>query len=143
MPGAGYGTGLHADIEVILKQGIGAIVSLTEVPVDSGMLRENGLKFLHLPIADMQAPTLEQCGRFTEFASANMLQETPVLVHCTAGLGRTGTMLACYLVHQGTDPSHALSEVRVKRPGSVETETQEAIVFEYAATIKEKIRHSA
>jgi atypical dual specificity phosphatase len=51
-------------------------------------------------------------------------------------MGRTGTMLACYLVHRDTDPRAALAQVRHHRPGSVETWAQELAVYEYAAHLR-------
>ncbi len=59
----------------------------------------------------------------------------PVGVSCGAGLGRTGTILACYLVSQGFDPSTTINEVRAKRPGSIETKEQEQTIITYAHSL--------
>ena len=53
-------------------------------------------------------------------------------MHCGAGLGRTGTILACYRVWQGDSAGVAIAEVRARRPGSIETAEQEAIITAYA-----------
>jgi atypical dual specificity phosphatase len=61
-------------------------------------------------------------------ARARLAAEQSVVVHCGAGLGRTGTLLACYLVSTGLRPDQAIARVRCVRPGSVETRAQEAAV---------------
>jgi hypothetical protein len=48
----------------------------------------------------------------------------------------TGTMLACYLVHQGADADTAVERVRAIRPGSIETAEQFQAVRDYAATLQ-------
>ena len=53
-------------------------------------------------------------------------------VHCGAGLGRSGTLIAAYLVSQGAAPDDAMAQVRSARPGSIETLEQEAAVHEFA-----------
>ena len=55
-----------------------------------------------------------------------------VAVHCAAGLGRTGTVLAAWFVTQGLSAQNAIARVRRLRPGSVETEEQERAVEEFA-----------
>ena len=62
-----------------------------------------------------------------------------VVAHCFWGRGRTGTMLACYLVKdEGIDPQEAISRIRDQRPYSVETYEQEDAVINYADHLKSK-----
>ena len=60
-----------------------------------------------------------------------------VLVHCGAGLGRSGTVAACFLVHGGMGVGEAIARVRELRPFSVETAEQEQAIEEYARLLSE------
>ena len=130
---AGYA--LEQDLEQLQASGVGAVVSLTEREVDRGQLAARGMPYLHLPIEDMHSPTVADVLRFLDFIDEN--DERGVVVHCGAGLGRTGTMLACFLVKQGWEPSRSIQEVRRLRPGSVETEQQEELVGEYGESLNQ------
>jgi atypical dual specificity phosphatase len=59
-----------------------------------------------------------------------------VAVHCGAGLGRTGTVVAAYFVTRGMGPREAVAKVRDLRPGSVETAEQERAIEAYARRLK-------
>lgn len=60
------------------------------------------------------------------------LSSQAVGVHCALGFGRTGTMLACYLVKErGLAAGDAIAEIRRLRPGSIETYEQEKAVFQF------------
>jgi atypical dual specificity phosphatase len=119
------------DVPALFSHGIRAILSLTgwspltDLPA--------GMSHLHLPIPDFTAPDEETIDRAVSFIRENVVEDLPVLVHCAAGLGRTGTVLACYLVSTGIEPGEAIARVREARPGSVETSAQELCVHEYAA----------
>jgi len=59
-----------------------------------------------------------------------------VLAHCRGGYGRTGTMLACYLVSRGWEAEKAMAEVRRRRPGSIAPRAQQACAVEYAGRLR-------
>uniref|UniRef100_H3DKR8 Zgc:77752 n=1 Tax=Tetraodon nigroviridis TaxID=99883 RepID=H3DKR8_TETNG len=61
------------------------------------------------------------------------VREGRVAVHCHAGLGRTGVLIACYLVYTlRLSPSEAVHYVRIKRPRSIQTRAQINQVFSFA-----------
>src|SRR5213594_3320997 len=68
---------------------------------DAAVYESAGFAFLCLPIPDGHAPTMEQAPEFVRFVNEQRKIQRPVAVHCEAGLGRTGTMLAVYLIAQG------------------------------------------
>lgn len=119
------------DLEFLKDIGIEAIVSLTELPLHKTLIEEFGFEYKHIPIVDLTSPTQEQIGDFISFVNKIVTTRKKIVVHCDAGIGRTGTMLACYLVNKGYSAKRAISEVRRKRPGSVETAEQEDTIIKY------------
>jgi atypical dual specificity phosphatase len=127
---------LEADLAFLKEQGVGAIVSLTESPLDGPSTTDAGMAVLHLPIEDMSAPSQEEIARFVRFVKERTAEGIPVAVHCLAGRGRTGTMLACFLVRRGRSAAEAIHEVRSLRPGSIETADQEAAIHIYGLSLE-------
>ncbi len=114
------------------QQGIQLLISLTEDPPRRDHVNEAGLFALHIPIHDMHPPSQPQIDLFISALRKAHAQNMAVGVHCAAGLGRTGTLVACYFVTQGLSAKNAIARVRRLRPGSVETDDQAEAVEEFA-----------
>ena len=123
---------LDEDLAYLQAAGLSVLISLTEQPVAADDLARYGLTGLHLPVADFTPPTMVQIEEFLTVVERARADGEAVGIHCTAGQGRTGTMLAAYLVSQGLSAPEALAKIRRLRPGSVETAEQEERVAEFA-----------
>jgi atypical dual specificity phosphatase len=134
----GRGPLLARSLADIRREGIGAILTLCEDPLDEAMLREFELASLHLPVRDFTAPTIEQIESAVAFLDETSARESKALVHCAVGYGRTGTILACYLVWRGATATEAIERVRLLRPGSIEDISQEKAVFAYERLLIER-----
>src|SRR5205823_2558527 len=116
---------------LLYRMGIRALLNLSEAPLPDEVLKAVGLLSIHIPIADFTAPTLDQVKEAVTMISTCLDRHLPVAVHCLAGLGRTGTILACYLVGMEMPANNAIIIIREWRPGSIEVPEQEAVVYEY------------
>jgi atypical dual specificity phosphatase len=114
------------------RQGIDVLLTLAEDPVRRDWVNDAGLMVVHVPVVDMEAPTQEQLERCLSAIKKAHERRMGVAVHCTAGLGRTGVILACYFVLQGLTAQNAIARVRRMRPGSIETDEQTEAVVEFA-----------
>jgi atypical dual specificity phosphatase len=113
-------------------QGIEVLLSLTEDRPRRDWVEQANLLVFHEPLEDMEAPSQDQLDRSVSAILRATERGMGVAVHCGAGLGRTGTVLAAYLVAKGQTASNAIAKVRRLRPGSVETDEQVAAVELYA-----------
>jgi len=122
----------EADLRELVGHGIGLVVNLHERPHAPELISRLGLRVEHLPVDDFTAPSMAIIERAVEQIDGALEAGVPVAVHCAAGLGRTGTLLACVLVKEGATPAEAIERVRAARPGSIETAAQVARIKEYA-----------
>lgn len=120
----------------LAERGVGLVINLHRRAHPQGVLVELGMRELHLPVRDFEAPSLEQIraavGAFRREMDAGAKL---VLVHCGGGFGRTGAVVACLYVREGLTAAEAIERVRAERPGAIETQGQAAIVGRFAAEV--------
>ncbi len=95
----------------------------------------NSIQAVHYPVEDGSIP--ESIPSFHRLMTTirHRLSTDRVLVHCNAGIGRTGTVAAGLLVCGGESPAAAIARIRGVRPGAVENRWQEEFLDRYHAAI--------
>ncbi|CUI15485.1 phosphatase, putative [Bodo saltans] len=92
-------------------------------------LMRHGVHYYEFPWPDMTAPDNDIVLRSVQVMESHVKNSGRVLVHCHAGLGRTGLMIACFLIYSKRMTSDsAIKMVRTCRPGAVQTSAQVAFV---------------
>lgn len=126
---------INHDLAALRVVGITTLITLTRGDLDQDALRRHGLRNLHLPIYDREAPTVPQL-RMLAKRMTDMINRGEVLaVHCRAGIGRTGTVLAGWLINEGLTAGEALARIRKVNPAYVQTEEQEQFLHAFEAAL--------
>jgi atypical dual specificity phosphatase len=120
------------DLAELHDAGVRLLINLTDQEHDPTALRDLSIEELHLPVADFTAPSQETLDQAIAALEAAQTEGRVAAVHCLAGLGRTGTVVAAWLVAQGMEPLAAITRIRQLRPGSIETRDQEEAILEFA-----------
>lgn len=118
------------NINLLLENGITNLISLAYCNNVKNLILGSDIKHHCIEIEDFSIPSKEQIYEFNKIID-ELGREDAVYVHCYAGCGRTGTMLALNLVYNGMSATEAISDVRKVRPCSLETTEQEMMVIEY------------
>ncbi|KAL5460353.1 hypothetical protein EMCRGX_G033798 [Ephydatia muelleri] len=114
--------------------GIKTLVNLTEISNYADQAEELGISVHQIAIPDFYPPSIAQ---IEEFVSIVDKSNGAVGVHCAMGCGRTGTMLACYLVaKEGYSADKAIEETRRRRRNSIETRKQEQAVRTFEESLR-------
>jgi cell division cycle 14 len=124
-----FSPGFYADL--LLDMGVDTVVRLNEARYDAAELTSRGLRHVELEFDDCTCPPAAVVAAFLAAVDA---AEGAVAVHCKAGLGRTGTLIALYLMREhGLGAREAMGWLRIMRPGSVIGEQQRYLCAAEAA----------
>lgn len=96
-------------------------------------LRNEGIEWHHFPIVDYSTPLPSQdqaWSALSERLQDHLKNNRMILIHCYAGVGRSGMIALRLLVEKGVNPEDALNQIRKVRPGAVERPAQ----YEWATT---------
>jgi atypical dual specificity phosphatase len=136
LAGGGALDAFDDELPVLHSAGVRAVVSLLNIPSDASVYASAGFSFLCLPVPDGGAPAMEQADEFVRFITNERAVQRPVAAHCEAGIGRTGTLLATYLIAQGDSAEIAVERVRAVERVAVETASQIQFLQDYAGRVR-------
>lgn len=117
------------DLLQLYQAGMRGIVSVMDEPSGIEEYKKAGFQALWLATTGGKPPTVEQVKQFVNFAEPLVENNLPVVVHCTSGNRRTGTLLAAYLVAKGEQPAKAIALVRQARPTAELRDAQREFLF--------------
>jgi protein-tyrosine phosphatase len=145
-PGEWSEAGSRHRLRQFLEAGLSFFVDLTEageyglqayapyLPEEAKKLGQS-VGHQRLSIPDRGTPTPKQMTHILDTIDSALAAGQRVYVHCYAGIGRTGTVVGCYLVRHGMAGKEALNEIARLRQGipdawmtSPETKAQREMV---------------
>lgn len=131
-PQPGISNPIEYDLQLLARVGVTVLVTLTEEDLEQAPLREAGLRNLHLPVYDRGVPSMRQIYMLLHRMMRLLEQGDVLAIHCLAGLGRTGTVLAAWMIKEGgLTASEAIRRLRLLQPGFIQSAEQEAFLFNF------------
>lgn len=107
-------------IQTLLDAGINTFIDLTDkdefqgksyAPIIQKLDPIGNAEYFNFPIIDFGLPTSAQMEQILHQIHTTLAKGRKIYIHCYAGLGRTGTVVGCYLVARGSSGPAALAEI--------------------------------
>ncbi len=119
-------------VAFLAEQGVNIILSLSADSLNKQLAQTHGMEVRHMPVLDFGTPSRDLVNTVFDLISNAIEQTKKVGVHCLFGQGRTGLMLALYMIKfQRLSQKDALAEIKRLRPKSVESVQQHRYVLTF------------
>lgn len=131
-PEPGVSSPVDYDLDLLARMNVTHLVTLTERDLDQQALARHGLANIHLPIFDRESPSIRQTYMLLRRMQVLLDEGKVVAVHCKAGIGRTGTILAAWMIREGgLSADNSIARLRNINRSYVQTDVQEAFLHEF------------
>lgn len=139
-PAPGVVAAVDDDLGLLVRAGITGLITLTEADIDQEALRRHNLKNIHLSVFGREAPSIGQAHMLL-VRMQKLIEAGEVLaVHCKAGLGRTGAVLAAWLIREGgLTAEDSMIRLRKIDPGFIQSKEQEDFLHRYEADFTQRL----
>lgn len=115
------------------------VIRLNNKTYEASGFTNNGIKQQDMFFTDGTAPSIEIVNKFLDIVEA---EKGAIAVHCKAGLGRTGSLIACYAMkHYHFNAADFIGWIRIARPGSI-LGPQQHFLIEMEKPMKERSKNS-
>lgn len=130
-PGSRHLAEARQKLQALLEAGISFFIDLTEevernisLKPYKQLLDEEAarlgrtVEYRRIPIRDVDVTTPETMVEILDTIDAALAADKKVYVHCWGGIGRTGTVVGCYMVRHGMDGEEAIRKIAELRQGT-------------------------
>jgi len=152
MPKPAGGAWIEEEFASLAASGVHQVVSLMaldeaidfDLQDEKQVCETHGMRFVSYPITDHGLPSsLEDFARFTYRLYREIEAGTNTVVHCLAGIGRSGIVSGAVLAHAGMDAEAAFDQISRARGLRVpDTEQQRDWLIQHQSAIRtERLSH--
>jgi protein tyrosine phosphatase (PTP) superfamily phosphohydrolase (DUF442 family) len=126
----------------IAKNGIKSVFTIRESPLEPTWFPTGcGIDYRHIKVENYGAPPVNVLNDAVDYIDIEIDNNKPVIVHCNGGSGRTGTILAAYLMKkESLTAEESVKKVKEIRGRTIRHQKQLDTLKEYEGYLQTKNR---